>query len=157
MVTKVTKSEGRVGDPRTIAQLLAAVPNGDYIIAVEPYKRWAKRQTRSNAQNALLWAWLTDAVPYVNMALPNKWFDAPVSAEELQLFLCHHIARELREAEGKVWMPDIRTSKLTSAQMSEFLRRAQATVAQEFGCSIPLPDDEDYALFKQQQFTNEID
>lgn len=145
MVSFVTKSGGMVGDQRTLAHLLSPLPNGEYAVTVEPLAQWKKRQPRTNDQNALMWAYFTDIARLLNSQCGDDYW----SSERLHDYFCSVFSVEDVTPDGVVWRKQLRTSRLTKQQMSEFLTKAQAHLAMEFGMNVPLPGDDDYDEFKR--------
>lgn len=145
MVYHVTKSSGSVNDQRTVAQLLNFVPNGEYVITVETKQQWNRRQGRTNDQNALMWAYFRDAAKVLNDYTGDTYWDS----RRLHDYLCNMWRVDDITPEGEVWSKPMRTSQLSKAKMTEFLQRVQAWLATEYGCNVPLPDDDNYDEFRQ--------
>lgn len=145
MVYHVHKSSGSVNDQRTVAQLLNFVPNGEYVITVETKQQWNRRQGRTNDQNALMWAYFRDAAKVLNDYTGDTYWDS----RRLHDYLCNMWRVDDITPEGEVWSKPMRTSQLSKAKMTEFLKRVQAWLATEYGCDVPLPDDDNYDEFRQ--------
>lgn len=145
MVYHVHKSSGSVNDQRTVAQLLQFVPNGEYVITVETKQQWNRRQGRTNDQNALMWAYFRDAAKVLNDYTGDTYWDS----RRLHDYLCNMWRVDDITPEGEVWSKPMRTSQLSKAKMTEFLQRVQAWLATEYGCDVPLPDDDNYDEFRR--------
>lgn len=143
MVTLISKRDGVVGDQRTVAHLLAPFPNGEYAVTIESKEAWLRRQPRTRDQNALMWAFFTDIARLLN----NAYGDTHWDAQTVHDYFCSVFAQEQATPCGNTWRRPLATSRMTKRAMSDFLQRAQAHLATEFGMVVPLPGDDDYNDF----------
>lgn len=145
MVTIVSKSNGLVGDQRTLAHLLAPLPNGDYAVTVEPKWMWERRQPRTTDQNALMWAYFADIARLWNMEYGDTYWDSKAVHD----FFCDALASEEIAPDGRPWRRPVSTSRLTKRAMSQFIERVSQYLASECGMRVPLPGDDDYNIFHE--------
>lgn len=150
MIVRVSKAGGQVNDQRSIEQLLAYLPNDDYVLTVETRREWSRRQGRTNDQNALMWAYFADIAKVLNSQYGDDYWDS----RKVHDYLCNLWKVEEITPDGEVWSKPMRTSQLSKAKMTEFLQKVQAWLASEHGCNVPLPDDDGYEDFKH--FINTI-
>ena len=66
MVIHIHKEDGKVTDQRTLDQCCTWLPNGEYVVTIEPRAQWEKKQPRTLNQNALLWIWFADIANFFN-------------------------------------------------------------------------------------------
>lgn len=144
MVIHTSKIEGEVIDRRTLDEIMRFAPNGDYSITIETRKQWRKRQGRTNDQNALMWAYFRDIARLLNNENGGDYWNA----KRLHDYLCSKWPVEEITPDGELWLTPLKTSELTRSQMSDFLHKVQAWMATEYGCDVPLPDDDNYAEFR---------
>ncbi len=144
MVSFIKKSsDGTTDDRRTIEQMVAYLPAGEYVITVEPKRQWQSRLPRSNDQNALMWAFFKDIARLLCMEYGDDYWDA----QRVHDYFCMLFADDETAPDGTPWRRPLRTSRLKKQQMSEFLERVQANLAAEHGMRVPLPSDDDYIEF----------
>lgn len=121
----MTKREGKVTFDKELAYLFQTLKNGQYTITI---KRTSERRTI--AQNDLLWMWLTCIGR-----------ETGSTKEEVYMYYCKKFLLKtitLGEKREKVYMT---SSKLSTAEMTEFLNKIQADAEAEFGITLPQPQD----------------
>ena len=143
MITFISKCAVCVSDQRTVEHLLAPFPNGEYAITIEPKSEWAKRQPRTNDQNALMWAYFNDIARLLNSQYGETYWDS----QKLHDYFCNEFAQNEMLPSGRPWRRTLKTSRFSKSAMSQFIERVQAYLATEWGMSVPLPGDDDYNEF----------
>jgi hypothetical protein len=108
--------------------------NGVYTITIK-----RKQEQRSIAQNDMMWMWLSCIER-----------ETGTPKEDAYLYYCKKFLLK------RIWVGDKTTlvyttsSKLNTAQMTEFLNHIQADAAAELGITLPTPDDLHWEAFFQQ-------
>lgn len=100
-----------------------------FIVTVEPHKK-----RRSLSQNALMWKWITEIVNAVSEYTGHD-------ADELHhFFKSKYLPPRVVEVGGET-VPYYTTTKLTTAEMSEYMDKIYAFATQELGIILPLPEE----------------
>ena len=144
MVINLLKQDGRVTDQRSLDQCCAYLPNGEYVVTIEPKEQWLKRQPRTLSQNALAHVWFK----HIAVALNTQYGDDYWNADKVKDYFAVMFATDEVKPDGEIWRKPVSTSKLTKKQMAEYMERIQAYMLTEHGIRVPLPDD---ARFKDFQ------
>jgi hypothetical protein len=119
------------------------MPDGDYMLTVESLATWRRRQRRTDRQNSLMWVWFGDLAHAFNaLAGQDYWTSAKVHD-----YLCAALGSDERSPEGLVTRVPVKTSRLNTQALSDFLTRCQAHLAEELHMDCPLPTDPDYNAF----------
>ena len=113
---------------------LNTVSNGAYILSV---KKEVKKRTLD--QNALMWLWFT-CIEHETGTEKNDVHD----------YYCMLFLRRRVTINGGEKVIISGTSKLNTAQFTDFLNKVQADAASEFGIRLPTPDDLSFESFKQE-------
>ena len=130
----LTKQGGRVSVDTDLDALFSTLRNGVYTITIK-----RKQEQRSIAQNDLMWLWLTCIER-----------ETGTPKDDAYLYYCKKFLLK------RIWVGDKTTlvyttsSKLNTAQMTEFLNHIQADAASELGITLPTPDDLHWEAFFQQ-------
>lgn len=129
--TTIIKTKEGVQWTRPLDFILQTIPNGTYTVTI------AKQvKHRTLPQNALMWMWFACISQETGQPLDD------VHDTYCALFLSR-IAINARGEEVRVYHG---TSKLNTAEMTEFMDRVQADAA-EMGIRLPQPTDEYYEEF----------
>lgn len=144
MVIHINKEKGKVTDQRTLDQCCAWLPNGEYVVTIEPRAQWLKKQPRTLNQNALLHVWFKHIAIMFNRNHGDDYW----TAEKVKDYFAVMFATDEVTPEGEVWRKPVSTSKMTKHQMFEYMNRIQAHVATEEGIRVPLPDDDKFNDFQ---------
>jgi hypothetical protein len=99
-------------------KLLAQAPLG-YVVTVKP-------QTRTNEQNDLMWALLTE----LSKAKPNGREHTPDQWKLLVMHACGHACQFEIGLNGQPFPTGFRSSKLTKSQMSDLIEYIYAYAAE---------------------------
>lgn len=128
------KEGGRVSVDTDLDALFATMRNGVYTITIK-----RKQEQRSIAQNDMMWMWLSCIER-----------ETGTPKEDAYLYYCKKFLLK------RIWVGDKTTlvyttsSKLNTAQMTEFLNHIQADAAAELGINLPTPNDLHWEAFFQQ-------
>src|SRR5690625_94913 len=93
------------------------------------------RKRRSLSQNALMWKWIHEITPYIQ---DKTGIEDPAVLHEY--FKQTFLPAEIVEICGDV-MEYRTTTKLTTAEMSEYMDRIYSWATQELGLLLPLPEE----------------
>ena len=143
MITRVTKEGGNVVCDRPLSSLTAYLPDGDYILTVESIEVWRRKQRRSSRQNSFMWVWFNDLAHIFNALSGEPYWTAQIVHDHLCDVLGHD---DISPIGIKVHVP-VKTSRLSVAELSDFLTRCQAYLAEQLHMNAPLPTDPDYNAF----------
>ncbi|MDO4185095.1 MAG: hypothetical protein Q4D30_01205 [Bacteroidales bacterium] len=134
MKATLKKENGSVTMDKTFEFMCSQLRNGTYTVSIE-----RKAEPRTVSQNALMWMW------FQCMEAETGTLKQDIHDYYCQKFL----ARRAVIGGVEKWVTG-GTSKLNTAQMTDFLNKVQADAASEFGIMLPLPSDRFY-----QEFLNE--
>ena len=105
--------------------------NGRYTLTI---KRVQERRTLP--QNDLMWMWLTCIER-----------ETGTPKDDVYLYYCRKfLSRPVSVGTSMEWVNDT-SSHLTTAQMTEFLKKIQADAASELGITLPTPEDRMFECF----------
>lgn len=145
MIIHVKKENGKVSDGRTLDECLRFLPNGDYAVIVESEEQWRRRNPRTLSQNALFYVWCGHIANVFN----QEYGDDGWNKDNVHDFFCDMFRYPVALPDGSVIDKAVETSKLNKKQMTAFMNKIQSYMATEHGVSVPLPDDDKYADFKE--------
>ena len=145
MIVHLLKDKGHITEGRTLDQICAFLPNGEYVATIETKAQWEKKKPRSLNQNALMWLWFEAIAGLFNQQYGDDYWNS----ERVHDFFCDMFKKIEVTPDGKPYSVPVRTSKFTKKQMTEFMNKIQSYIATEHGASVPLPDDEKYADFNE--------
>lgn len=134
MEATLRKERGVVTMDKTFEYMCSQLPNGTYTVSI---KRTPVKRTLS--QNALMWMW------FQCMEAETGTLKQDIHDYYCQKFL----ARRAVIGGVEKWVTG-GTSKLNTAQMTDFLNKVQADAASEFGIMLPLPSDRFYQEFLRE-------
>ena len=144
MVVHIHKENGHVTDQRTLDNVCAFLPNGDYVATIEPKAQWEKKQPRTLSQNALLHVWFR----HIAIALNTEHGDDYWTAKRVKKYFAQKYADVDITPDGEVFTPDVETSKMTKKQMTDYMNKIQSYILTEHGIRVPLPDDDKFQEFQ---------
>ena len=127
----ITKSKAGVTYSRPLDYVLTLLRDGEYIMTIDK-----RKHKRTLSQNALMWMWFNCIADETGQSVDD------IHDSYCAMFLSR-VAISPRGEEVKVQRG---TSKLNTAEMSEFMNRVQADAA-EMGIILPLPQDAYYEDF----------
>ena len=113
---------------------LSTIANGNYIFSV---KKEVKKRTLD--QNALMWLWFTCIER-----------ETGTDKNDIHDYYCMLFLRRTAPINGEERVIISGTSKLNTAQFTDFLNKIQADAASEFGIKLPTPDDLYFESFKAE-------
>ena len=145
MVIHLKKENGKVSDGRTLDECLRFLPNGDYAVTVETEEQWKRRNPRTLSQNALFYVWCG----YIANVFNQTYGDDHWNKDNVHDLFCEMYKQPVVLPNGQVIDKWIETSKLNKKQMTAFMNKIQSYMATEHGVSVPLPDDDKFADFKE--------
>ena len=127
----LVKENGTVSMSRSFDFLCSQLRNGRYRLRIERYT-----EPRTLSQNALMWLWFT-------------CIERETGTDKLDVhdYYCNLFLRRKTLIKGRETVIAGGTSKLTTLQMTDFLRKVQADAATELGIMLPLPEDRYYEEF----------
>lgn len=128
------KQEGRLTFDTELAYVFSTLANGTYNITI---KRASEK--RSIPQNDLMWMWL---------ACIERETGTP--KDDVYMYYCKKFLMKTIQVGERLERIYTTSSKLNTEQMTEFLNRIQADAAQEFGITLPLPEDRFFEQFYNQ-------
>ena len=119
---------------------LGTIANGNYLLSI---KKEVKKRTID--QNALFWLWM-ECISQETGTDKNDIHD----------YYCMLFLRRTAPINGDERVIISGTSKLNTAQFTDFLNKVQADAASEFGIKLPLPEDLYFEEFKNEygRYTN---
>lgn len=144
MVIHLKKDNGKVTDGRTLDQCCAFLPNGDYVVTIEPRSQWEKKRPRTASQNALFYVWCQDIANFFN----TTYGDSMWNKQNVHDLFCEMFKQVEVLPNGQTVMKWVETSKLNKKQMTDFMNKIQEYMATEHGATVPLPDDDRYKDFQ---------
>ena len=127
----ITKSKEGVRWSRPLDYVLTLLRDGDYTVTIA-----RKKEKRTLSQNALMWMWFTCI---------SQETGQPVQ-DVHDTYCARFLARRAVTPRGDIIRVYGSTSKLTTAEMSDFMNQVQADAA-EMGIILPLPEDAYYQDF----------
>lgn len=133
MAQSITISKSREGVQwsRPLASVLSLLRNGEYEVT---FKRKSEKRTLS--QNALMWLWFNCISHETGQPVQDVH----------DTYCARFLARTAVTARGDIIRVYGQTSRLTTAEMTQFMNEVQADAA-EMGIVLPLPEDEFYNDF----------
>lgn len=128
---KIQKIHGDVFGFEQIAEAMASVRNGEYVVSI---RRNTERRTIS--QNALMWMWFA--------CIEDETGTHAIDIHDFycKKFLSRRVLYDEREAEVYCG-----TSRLSKESMTAFLNNVQADAAAELGITLPTPEDRAFERF----------
>lgn len=134
MKATLKKENGSVTMDKTFEFMCSQLRNGTYTVSIE-----RKAEPRTVSQNALMWMWF-------------QCMEAETGTlkQDIHDYYCQKFLARRAVIGGVEKLVTGGTSKLNTAQMTDFLNKVQADAASEFGIMLPLPSDRFY-----QEFLNE--
>ena len=124
------------GQTLPVIQYLQKLPAGDYDVTIEK-----RKHSRSTSQNALMWMWLTC------IADETGADKSEIHDEFRRMFLPAEVVRGLH---GEMIERPVSTTKLSSAQFTEYLNKIEVFASAELGIVLPRPDDLVFEAFSEQ-------
>lgn len=121
---------------RTIDSWLHSISKGTYVIKLEKMQK-----QRTISQNALMWTWFE--------AIAQEWSEATdecYTKEQVK----EMFTRKFLPVDSPLGVVGRSTSSLNTEQMTEFLNRVQAYMAQEWGITLPSTEDREFEEWKKQ-------
>ena len=131
MKATLKKDGGTVTMDRTFEFMCSQLRNGTYTVSIE-----RKAEPRPVSQNALMWMWF-------------QCLEAETGTlkQDIHDYYCaKFLSRRAVIGGVEKWVAG-GTSKLNTAQMTDFLNKVQADASAEFGIMLPLPSDRFYQEF----------
>lgn len=127
----LVKENGTVSMSHSFDFMCSQLRNGRYRVCIERYT-----EPRTLSQNALMWLWFT-------------CIERETGTDKLDVhdYYCNLFLRRKTLIKGRETVIAGGTSKLTTLQMTDFLRKVQADAATELGIMLPLPEDRYYEEF----------
>ncbi len=113
---------------------LDTTANGAYLLSI---KKEVKKRTVD--QNALMWLWFTCIER-----------ETGTDKNDIHDYYCMLYLRRTAPINGEDRVIISGTSKLNTAQFTDFLNKVQADAATEFGIKLPAPDDLRFESFKRE-------
>ena len=130
----ITKSKEGVRYSRSIDYILTTLRDGEYTMTIE-----RKKNKRTLSQNALMWMWFTCI---------SRETGQPVQ-DIHDIYCARLLSRTAVTPRGEIVRVYGQTSKLSTAEMTEFMNAVQADAA-EMGIILPLPEDAYYQDFVEE-------
>ena len=128
---QMTKSGEQVTFSKEPASVIAMLANGSYTVTIA-----RKRTARSFDQNSLMWLWFTCIEDQTG-----------TSRLDVHDYYCLKYLVRHAVINGRMEYVVGGTSKLSKGEMTAFLEKVRADAAQEFGISLPLPEDRNFEMF----------
>lgn len=128
---QMTKSGEQVTFSKEPASVIAMLANGSYTVTIA-----RKRTVRSFDQNSLMWLWFTCIEDQTG-----------TSRLDVHDYYCLKYLVRHAVINGRTEYVVGGTSKLSKGEMTAFLEKVRADAAQEFGISLPLPEDRNFEMF----------
>ena len=119
---------------RNLENALGIITNGNYLLSI---KKEVKKRTLD--QNSLMWLWFA-CIEHETGTNKNDIHD----------YYCMLFLRRTASINGEDRVIISGTSKLNTAQFTDFLNKVQADAASEFGIKLPLPEDLHFEEFKNE-------
>lgn len=125
--TVIIRDEGM--RTRVVQHITALNIDKPWAITIEPHK-----ERRSLSQNALMWKWINEVAQYVHEATGQD------SDDVHEFFKAKFLPPRIVELGGEIieWRT---TTRLTTAEMSEYMNKIYAWVTTELGLLLPVPQD----------------
>lgn len=125
--TVIVRDEGM--RTRVVQHIAALNIDKPWAITIEPY-----RKKRTLSQNALMWKWINEVAQYVHEATGQD------SDDVHEFFKVKFLPARIVELGGEIieWRT---TTRLTTAEMSEYMNKIYAWVTTELGLLLPVPQD----------------
>ena len=146
MEAKIIKREGKVEMDKDFQMLLNLLPNGEYDLKITKHK--AKRTLD---QNATMWMWLR----CLGCAMRDYTGDERWSSKDgvnalYEMYCAKFLHTKSVNPKGEVVDVVKSSSKLSKAEMSNFLDAIKTDIMVEYGIQLPLPEDKYYSEFAAQ-------
>lgn len=128
---QMTKNGEQVSFSKEPASVIAMLANGSYTVTIA-----RKRTARSFDQNSLMWLWFTCIEDQTG-----------TSRLDVHDYYCLKYLVRHAVINGRTEYVVGGTSKLSKGEMTAFLDKVRADATQEFGISLPLPEDRNFEMF----------
>ena len=129
------KKDGeRLTFDQELPYVFSLLSNGSYTITIKKAS-----QKRSIPQNDLMWMWLTCIER-----------ETGTPKDDVYMYYCKRYLMKTIQIGDKQERIYNTSSKLSAAEMTEFLNHIQADAATELGIRLPLPEDRFFEAFYQQ-------
>lgn len=125
MKLQFKKEQGQITWSQPLELVLNLIANGEYELTIKK-----KTKKRTTDQNALMWMWFTCMED-----------ETGTGKQDFHDYYCKKFLRRTIQINGKDEVVVRSTSKLNTAEMTDFLNKVQADAASEFGITLPSPDD----------------
>ena len=133
-VVTMKKDGERLTFDQELPYVFSLLSNGTYTITIK-----RANQKRSIPQNDLMWMWLTCIER-----------ETGTPKDDVYMYYCKRYLMKTIQIVDKQERIYNTSSKLSAAEMTEFLNHIQADAATELGIRLPLPEDRFFEAFYQQ-------
>ena len=133
-VVTMKKDGERLTFDQELPYVFSLLSNGTYTITIK-----RANQKRSIPQNDLMWMWLTCIER-----------ETGTPKDDVYMYYCKRYLMKTIQIGDKQERIYNTSSKLSAAEMTEFLNHIQADAATELGIRLPLPEDRFFEAFYQQ-------
>ena len=130
----ITKDKQGVRFSQSLDYILSTLREGEYTLTIE---RQSKRRTIP--QNALMWMWFTCISRETGQSVQDVH----------DTYCARFLSRMAISPRGDCYHVYGHTSKLSTAEMTDFMNQVQADAA-EMGIILPLPEDQFYQDFIEE-------
>ena len=133
-VVTMRKIDGRITFDTELPAIFSTLANGTYHITI---KRASEK--RSIPQNDLMWMWLSCIER-----------ETGTPKDDVYMYYCKKYLQKTIQVGTKQERIYTTSSKLSAAEMTEFLNKIQADAASELGITLPQPNDRFFEAFYAQ-------
>lgn len=133
-VVTMKKDGERLTFDQELPYVFSLLSNGTYTITIK-----RANQKRSIPQNDLMWMWLTCIER-----------ETGTPKDDVYMYYCKRYLMKTIQIGDKQERIYNTSSKLSAAEMTEFLNHIQADAASELGIRLPLPEDRFFEQFYAQ-------
>ena len=133
-VVTMKKDGERLTFDQELPYVFSLLSNGSYTITIKK-----ANQKRSIPQNDLMWMWLTCIER-----------ETGTPKDDVYMYYCKRYLMKTIQIGDKQERIYNTSSKLSAAEMTEFLNHIQADAASELGIRLPLPEDRFFEQFYAQ-------
>ena len=133
-VVTMKKDGERLTFDQELPYVFSLLSNGSYTITIKKAS-----QKRSIPQNDLMWMWLTCIER-----------ETGTQKDDVYMYYCKRYLMKTIQIGDKQERIYNTSSKLSAAEMTEFLNHIQADAATELGIRLPLPEDRFFEAFYAQ-------
>ena len=133
-VVTMKKDGERLTFDQELPYVFSLLSNGSYTITIKK-----ANQKRSIPQNDLMWMWLTCIER-----------ETGTPKDDVYMYYCKRYLMKTIQIGDKQERIYNTSSKLSAAEMTEFLNHIQADAATELGIRLPLPEDRFFEAFYAQ-------